>query len=113
VIVEKCRIASNLDRGKGGTGLHGCRDRDETLRMKARLGSRFLSKGLDSFTRNPNVNESHASTAPLAMNMSSSANLKPSNPFTLRYTILISPLVKKRSLVQGVWIHLLISLTRV
>jgi len=58
-IVEKYLVSSNLDSG-GSAGLHVCRDRDGTLRMKDELDPRFSSKVLDSFSGDPNVNKSNA-----------------------------------------------------
>jgi hypothetical protein len=59
-IVENDCDASHLNGGGDSAVVCTCRDRDETLRMRAQLGPGFPSKKRDAICRNANVDERQA-----------------------------------------------------
>jgi len=60
VNIENDCDASLLNGGGDSAVVYACRDRDETLRVRAQLGPGLPSKKWDAICRNANVNERQA-----------------------------------------------------
>ena len=57
-VVENDCDASHLNGGGDSAVVYACRDRVETLRVRAQLGPGLPSKKWDAIRRNANINES-------------------------------------------------------